>query len=47
LLGEEEIAVLADGGRLVSELHTHVDAAAWDRLKQTFFEIEPSEPPVL
>ncbi len=47
LLGEEEIAVLADGGRLVSELHTHVDAAAWDRLKQTFFEIEPSEPPKL
>ena len=47
LHGDEEIAALADGGMLVSQLHVHVDAAAWDRLKQTFFEIEPSEPPRL
>jgi len=47
LLGEDEIAALADGGMLVSELYTHVDAATWDRVKQTFFEVEGSTPPQL
>ena len=40
LLGDEEVVALADGGRLVDELHSHVDAVAWDRLKHDFFEVE-------
>jgi glycine cleavage system H lipoate-binding protein len=40
LLGDEEVVALADGGRLVDELHSHIDAAAWDRLKHDFFEVE-------
>ncbi|NNG16838.1 MAG: hypothetical protein HKM89_10190 [Gemmatimonadales bacterium] len=40
LLGDDEVVALADGGRLVEELHCHVDDEAWDRLKHDFFEVE-------
>jgi hypothetical protein len=40
LVGDEEVVALADGGRLVDELHSHVDPATWDRLKHDFFEVE-------
>jgi glycine cleavage system H lipoate-binding protein len=44
LLGDDEVVALADGGRLVDELHCHVDDQTWDRLKHDFFEVESRQP---